>query len=159
MRRFGDFLELSFLRRTLKAANCCDRPEQSIGHFISGTYLLFLYLFTWCCVVWLWEKHPGSVPGTQTKCASFQASAVVLATREMFTRVCSRKMMGPSHASDFLATTKVRIQLWSSLNRCLGQSIQRGYNRWGKGHKHPPVQPTIHWIPMMTFSGMTVPPK
>ncbi len=62
----------------------------------------------------------------------------------MFARVCSRKMMGPSHASDFLATTKVHIQLWSSLNRCLGQSSQRGYNRWRKGHENPPVQPTIH---------------
>jgi hypothetical protein len=62
----------------------------------------------------------------------------------MFARVCSRKMMGPSHASEFLATTKVCIQLWSSLNRCLGQLSQRGYNRWPKGHENPPVQPTIH---------------
>ncbi len=28
VRRFGDFREFSFLQRTLKAANCCDRPEQ-----------------------------------------------------------------------------------------------------------------------------------
>ncbi len=108
-------------------------PEQPIGHFVSGTYLLFLYLFTCCCVAWLWEKHPGSLPGTQIKRASFEASAVVLATREMFARVCSRKMMGPSHAYDFLATTKVRIQLWSSLNRCLGQSSQRGTTDGAKG--------------------------
>jgi len=27
--------------------------------------------------VWVWEKHPGSLPGTQTKRASFEASAVV----------------------------------------------------------------------------------
>jgi hypothetical protein len=146
----------SFLRRTLKVANCSDLPEQSIGHFIRGTYLRFLYLFTCCCVVWLWEKHPGPVPGTQTKWANFEASAVgetsavVLTTREMFARVCSRKIIGLSHAADFVATTKVRIQLRSSLNRCLGQSIQRGYNRWVKGHKHPPVQPTIHWVPIIT---------
>jgi len=67
--------------------------------------------------VWLWEKHPGPVSGTQTKWATVEASAVVLATREMFARVCSRKMMGRSHASYFLATRKVRIQLWSFLNR------------------------------------------
>ncbi len=76
----------------------------------------FLYLFTCCSVVWLWEKHPGPVQGTQTKWASFEASAVgeasavALATREMFARVCSRKIIGTSHASDFVATTKVRIQ-------------------------------------------------
>jgi hypothetical protein len=103
----------------------------------------------------LWEKHPGSLPGTQTKRASFEASAIVLATREMFAHVCSRKIIGPSHASDFLATTKLHIQLWSSLNRCLGQSSQRGYNRWGKGHKNPPAQPTIHWMPIMTPCGTT----
>ncbi len=89
------------------------------------------------------------------KCSSRRVQYLVLATREMFARVCSRKMMGPSHASDFLATTKVRIQLWSFLNRCMGQSSQRGYNRWGKGHKNPPVQPTIHWMPIMTPCGTT----
>jgi hypothetical protein len=145
----------SFLRRTLKVANCCDLAEQSIGHFNSGTYQLVFYLITCCCVVWLWQKHPGSVPGTQTKWASFEASAVGLATREMFAHVCSRKIIGPSHAWGFLAETKVRIQLWSSLNRCPGQSIQRGYNRWGKGHKHPPVQPTIHSMLIMTPCGTT----
>ncbi len=40
----------------------------------------------------------------QTKWASIEASSVVLATREMFARVCSRKMMGPSHASSTLSS-------------------------------------------------------
>ncbi len=131
----------------------------------------FLYLFTCCCVVCLWEKHPGPVPATQTKWAKFEASAVgdtsavVLATREMFAHVCSRKIIGLSHASDFVATTKVRIQLRSPLNRCLGQSIQRGYNRWAKGHKHPPVGQSeltatnapvgrsVHWMPCVFSFG------
>jgi hypothetical protein len=54
------------------------------------------FFFTCCSVVWFWEKHPGPGPGTQTKWASVEASAVVLATRQMFARVCSRKMMGHS---------------------------------------------------------------
>ncbi len=78
--------------------------------------------------MWLWQKHPGLVPGTQTNWASFEASVLANLPPGKCLRVfCSTKIMGTSHASDFLATTKVRIQLWSSLNRCLGQSIQRGY--------------------------------
>ncbi len=152
-----------------------------IGHL--PTILVLVYVY---CVVWLWVLYPAHKPrGRVLRQVQQQTSAVVLATTEMFARVCSRKMMGPSHASDFLATTKVRIQLWSSLNRCLGQSSQRGYNTWCKGHENPPVQPTIHpldahydsvwynrwpnststhqrtiqWMPMMTFSGMTGPSK
>ncbi len=98
--------------------------------------------------MWLWEKHPGPVPGTQTKWASFEASAIVLATREMFPRVCSRKIMDRSHASDLLGTTKVRIPLWSSLNRCLAQSIQRGYNWCGKAHKHHQSSPPSTGCPL-----------
>ncbi len=78
--------------------------------------------------MWLWQKHPGLVPGTQTNWASFEASVLANLPPGKCLRVfCGTKIMGTSHASDFLATTKVRIQLWSSLNRCLGQSIQRGY--------------------------------
>ncbi len=62
----------------------------------------------------------------------------------MFAPVCSRKMMGPSHASDFLPTTKVHIQLWSSLNRLPGpvepetvqQMAQRAWEPTSPAH-HP----------------------
>jgi hypothetical protein len=47
--------------------------------------------------------------------------------------------MGPNHALDFLATTKVRIQLWSSLNRCqrgVQQVVQRAWEPTSPAH-HP----------------------
>jgi len=34
--------------------------------------------------------------------------------------------MGTGHASDFRAMTKVRIQLWSSLNRCWASRSREG---------------------------------
>jgi hypothetical protein len=77
----------SFLRRTLKVANCCDLPEQCIGYLFSGTYLLFLYLFPCCCVVGLWQKHPDPVPARQTKWASSEASTVAHLPREKCLRV------------------------------------------------------------------------
>jgi len=111
---------------------------------VAPTYYFCTYLRA--AMLWGCGRNPGPVPGTQTKWASFEASAVSDLPPENCLRVFTIKIMGPSHASDLLGTTKVRIQLWSFLNRCPGQSIQRGYNRWAKGHKHPPV----HRMPIMT---------
>jgi hypothetical protein len=151
VRQFGDLpWTYSFLRGTLKLAICCDRPEESIGHLFTslGTYLLLKLGYVLLCCVVVAERcgscsgHINQVRAFWGKCTSWLAWH-----QEMFARVCSRKIMGPSYAPHFLATTKVPVFNYraSWTGSWQGQLLQRGYyNRWAQVSQHTPV----HHVPL-----------
>jgi hypothetical protein len=143
----------SFLRRTLKLANCCDRPEESIGYLFTslGTYLLFLLGYVLLCRVVVAERcgscsgHINQVGAFWGKCSSW------LAWHQR--NVCAW-LQQQDNCSQLCTTL-------SSYNKSPRIQLSRFLNSFLTGPVHPervlqqmgpsePAPTMFHWMPIMT---------
>jgi len=77
VRRFGDYPELIHFSTDTKSGQLLWSSQTIHRTFIQWhlpTILVLVYVVL--CCAGLWQKHPGPVPGRETKWASFEASAL-----------------------------------------------------------------------------------